>query len=135
MNITTAEKLVSSKTRYIFLDKDSVEDAKVKFKDFQKLNIIRPESTFDGSVWQTTDQYSNVGLHFEFDEKSYRKHYESLFELSFRDFLDMVKTYLISLLGKNVLVTLAGVLLDIRHIINTAPRIVTSGDFSFDMPS
>ncbi|MBR2408381.1 MAG: hypothetical protein IKB07_05435 [Lachnospiraceae bacterium] len=134
MNVTTAEKLVSSKTTYIFLDKDSVEDAKTKFLEFQKLNIIKPESTFDGSVWQTTDQYSNIGLHFEFDEKSYKKHYEALFEMSFRDFLAMVKTYLISLLGKNVLVTLAGVLLDIRHIINTAPRIVTSGDFTFDMP-
>lgn len=134
MNVTTAEKLVSSKTTYIFLDKDSVEDAKTKFQEFQKLNIIKPESTFDGSVWKTTDQYSNVGLHFEFDEKSYKKHYEALFELSFRDFLDLVKAYLISLLGKNVLVTLANVLLDIRHIINTPPRIVTSGSFTFDTP-
>jgi len=134
MNVTTAEKLVSSKTRYIFLDKDSVEDAKTKFQEFQKLNIIKPESSFEDSIWRTTDQCSNVGLHFEFDETSYRKHYEALFEMSFRDFLDLVKTHLISLLGKNVLLTLSGVLLDIRHIINTAPRIVTSGDFSFDMP-
>ncbi len=134
MNINTAENLFSSSTHYIALNYDAIEDAQKRFIKLQEAGIIKDNSRFEDTVWYTTDQYSNIGLHFEFDEVSYQKHYRSLFQMNFNTFLDFVKVYLISLFGKNVLSSLANVLLDIRHIIGTNRKTLHTKKISLDMP-
>ncbi len=134
MNVNTAEQLFTSNTHYIILNKATVADAKIRFKELQNDGVIKPESSFEDSVWYTTDQYSNTGLHFKFDEVSYRRYYKDLFGMKFNDFLDLVKAYLLSLFGKNVLISISNVLLDIRHIVGTNPKIMYNTGINLDMP-
>ena len=134
MNVSTAEQLFTATTQYIALNHDTVEDAKKRFQEFKDSGIIKARSDFEDNVWYTTDQYSNVGLHFEFDEVSYRRHYKDLLGIQFGEFMDLVKTYLISLFGKNVLLSISNVLLDIRHIINTNPKHIYTTGINLDMP-
>lgn len=134
MNVNTAEKLFSSTTHYVALNHDTVEDAKKHFLELKDSGVIKTKSDFEDNIWYTTDQYSNVGLHFEFDELSYRRHYRNLLNLKFSKFLDLVKAYIVSLFGKNVLLSLSNVLLDIRHIIGTSAKNLYSTGINLDMP-
>ena len=134
MNVNIAEQLFTSTTHYITLNSDTIKDAKHRFKELQDINVIKPESSFEDAVWYTTDEYSNTGLHFKFDAISYSQYYKDLFGMKFNEFLDLVKTYLISLFGKNVLISIANVLLDIRHLINTNPSVIYNMGINLDMP-
>lgn len=120
MNTTSTEKLVSSTLNYLYLEKTTVEDAKKKFIDYQNAGVIKETCFFDDDVWQTTDEYSNVGFHFKFNQFTY-SNYKSLFSLELDDFVSYVKAYLISLLGKNALETIRSVLLDIIRILKVQP--------------
>ena len=134
MNVNTAEKLFTSNTHYLALDYAAVEDAKKRFEELKDIGVIKPESSFEDMIWYTTDQYSNIGFHFKFDEVSYRRHYKDLFDMNFNTFLDLLKTYLVSLFGRKVLLSLSNVLLDIRHIIGTNVKSIYTNGISLDMP-
>ena len=134
MNINTAEQLFTSTTHYMALSHDTVDDAKKRFLELKESGIIKSKTNFEDNIWYTTDQYSNVGLHFEFNESSYHRHYSKLLNMKFTEFLDLVKTYIVSLFGKNVLLSISNVLLDIRHIISTNVKAISDADITLDMP-
>lgn len=116
MNTNTAEKLFKSTLNFIMMDKTSVEEARNRFVELQKIGVIKENCQFDDSIWYTTDEYSNVGFHFSFERIPY-KQYEEVLELSYNDFLLYVKAYLVSLFGRNALTTMRNLLLDLRHIV------------------
>ncbi|MBP3898794.1 MAG: hypothetical protein J6D57_13295 [Mogibacterium sp.] len=101
------------------LKKESIENAEIRFDELAALGVIRRDCSFDDPVWYTTDEYSNIGLHFTFDEESYGRHYREYFHLSFEDFLSYLKSYLTILFGKNALSTMQDFVLDVRHLIAT----------------
>ena len=121
MIINAAEKLVSSSLNYVFLNDRTVDSAKSKFNELQKDGIIKDGVKFDDAVWYTTDEYSNVGLHFRFNEFSYARWYQPLVGLDFVTFVSHVKCFLTSLFGGRALVTMQDVLCDLRHLIETDP--------------
>lgn len=118
MQVTTAEKLFSSSLNYITIDKSTLDDAKEKFMSYKEAGVIKEISNFEDDVWYTTDEYANIGLHFSFNKVSYRK-YRSILNLEFDTFVDYIKTFAISLFGKNVLGSIENTILDLRHIIET----------------
>jgi len=118
MNVTAAEKLLSSSLSLIALDLSAIQEAKTRFVEYQNIGVIKSQCTFDDEVWYTTDEYSNIGLHFTFSVFSY-KTYEAVFGLPLPEFILYVKTFLVSLLGRNALSSIQTALLDLRHITNT----------------
>ena len=116
----THNNLYTSVVNYISLDHETVAHAREIFAVYQADNVISSTCHFEDPVWLTTDEYSNIGFHFRFKRHSYKRNgYEKIFGLSFDDFVDYVKVYLLSHFGKKVLFTLNNILLDLRHIIDT----------------
>lgn len=120
MRTNTAEKLFSSTINFILLDDDTLNEAKKRFNEFQKAGVIKPDCNFTDSVWNTTDEYSNIGFHFEFNEFCYEE-YRKMIGVSFQDFLTYLKSYMIFIFGKKVLSSINDFLIDIRHIISISP--------------
>lgn len=126
MNINLAEKLFSSSLNFIELNSLSIPFAKERFIEYQNAGVIKSNCSFEGNVWHTTNEYSNVGLYFDFNRFHYKK-YEDIFKLPFNKFTDYVKTYCISILGKNVLVSIESTILDLKHLIGTDYEDVCGG--------
>lgn len=116
MIANVAKELFSSSLNVISFDESYIKEAKTRFLQFQDAGVIKENCSFGDKVWYTTDEYSNVGLHFSFNKVSY-KQYEPVFKLAFEEFILYIKAFLISAFGKNALVTMRTVLLDLRHII------------------
>ena len=117
MNVNTAEQLFSAYTNIIIFDKASLAEGKATFNNYLSSGVIREGIKFEDSSWRTTDEYSNVGLHFKFNKKSYEDHYLGVLNIPFYDFVLYVKTFLLSVFGKKALLSMQTVLLDLRHII------------------
>ena len=117
MNVTAAEELLSSSLNLMSLDFTAIQEARKRFLEYQNIGVIKKQCAFDDEVWYTTDEYSNIGLHFTFNVFSY-KNYETVFGMSFPEFILYVKTFLVSLLGQNALSSIQTALLDLRHITN-----------------
>ena len=81
------------------LDNSCIDKAKEIFEQYKEKNIIIG-SSFSDKRWQFSDEYSNVGMQFNFNEVSYNRHYKKLFELPFPEFLDYAKTYVMFTMGK-----------------------------------
>ena len=118
MLVTAAEELFSSSLNYTKIDKNALKDAKEKFEAYKKAGVIKPQSQFEDEVWQTTDEYANIGLHFSFDRFTYKK-YQKTIGSKFDDFVDYVKVFCLSLFGKNALLSVENTILDLKHIIET----------------
>ena len=116
MNINLADNLFISHMNFIDIDSLSISYAKELFLEYQEAGVIKESSSFDDRVWLTTNEYSNVGLYFDFDRFFYNK-YAPVFGLSFDEFTDYVKTYAISIFSKNVLISIENTLLDIKHLL------------------
>lgn len=86
------------------LDLESLEKAKARFEDYRKSGIIY-DCAFDDVKWNTTDEYSHITLNFNFNKVTYKRWYQEYFELSFEDFLNLVKSFYVFSLGRNVLKT------------------------------
>jgi hypothetical protein len=121
MSVALAEKLFSSRLNFIELDSLSVSAARNRFHDFQHSGVIKDGCCFDDDVWYTTNEYSNVGLYFDFNRFAYKK-YEGMFHLKLEDFTAYVKSYCMSIFGKNVLISIENTLLDIKHFLCTDPE-------------
>jgi hypothetical protein len=115
MNVNLAEKLFSSNLNFIELNLLSVSSAKKRFREYQEAGVIKKNCSFEDSVWQTTNEYANVGLYFNFNQFAYKR-YEDVFMLSYASFVDYTKAYCISIFGKNVLTSIEDTLLDIKHL-------------------
>lgn len=121
MTINTDENLFTSSLSFTELDALSVSYAKEKFLEYQEYGVIKPACSFNDKVWFTTDEYSNVGLYFNFNKSDYKR-YELLFGITFSQFTDFVKTFAISIFGKNVLGSIECTLLDIKHLMKIDVR-------------
>lgn len=130
--VNTAEKLFSSTLSFIVYDRESIQEAEKRFSSLQADGVIRSDCTFNDSVWYTTDQYQNTGLHFSFSEFSYRRYYTDIFRMPLEDFVCAVKVFIISFFGHSSLSGINDILLDIRHLINQYPGRIdqTSGNSS-----
>lgn len=98
------------------LTKENIEEAILIFNLYYEKGVFQGCS-FTDNKWNTTDEYSNVGLRFNFDELSYNRYYKEIFGLSHKDFIDNVKVYVIFSLGKLVLKTLQTTINDLKRII------------------
>lgn len=136
MNTNTAEELFSSSLNYIVLDKDSIKEAQTRFLAYQEAGVIKSNCNFEDKVWYMTDEYSNVGLHFDFNTFSYNQ-YKPIFNMDLSQFITYVKVFLVSILGRNALQTLQSVLLDIRRIISADIGTIynINTDFKVAVPS
>ena len=121
MNVTAVDNLVSGFVSFYYLSPEAIKEAKAAFSTMQYNGVIRANCRFRDDEWQTTDQYSNVGLHFDFNLLSYNAYYRDLLVMTFDDFKDCVKAFIISYFGKNALLSIQSILLDLRHIIETYP--------------
>ena len=118
MLIPTQKNLYSSSMSMISLSDLNVEDVKTRFEGFQRDGVINSDCKFDDPVWHTTDEYSNVGLHFKFNLFSYSNNYQQIFSLPFEGFVVSVKAFILSIMGRNALSSIQTVLLDLRHVID-----------------
>lgn len=114
--IALPNTLVQSSYVCISLEDFKTEEAIRQFDRFKEIGVIKSGVSYKDNVWKLTDEYSNVGLYFKFDRFHY-SNYESIFEIYYDDFIEYVKAFAISLLGKNALFSIESFLLDLRHII------------------
>ncbi len=136
MNVTAVDNLVSGFVSFYYLSSDAIKEAKAAFSSMQCNGVIRAYCRFEDDEWQTTDQYSNVGLHFDFNMLSYNANYQDLLGMTFDDFKDCVKAFIISFFGKNALLSIQSTLRDLRHIIATYPSDIyaLSSDLHLEYP-
>ena len=136
MIITAAEDLFSESTRFYELSPDAIDEAERKFTEMKKQGVIKEISSFSDGVWYTTDEYSNVGLYFDFNMFSYNSHYQGLLGLDFQEFVLCVKAYIMSIFGINALASIQNGLFDLRRIINTNPNAIfgTSSEIYISLP-
>lgn len=121
LNINTAEKLFTSTVSFMDYTDETLSEAKNIFAELSAAGVIRPGSAFEDSFWRTTDQYQNIGLYFDFNEVTYRRFYLDIFGMELPAFIDTVKCFIVSLFGRLSLAGIYGTLLDLRHLIRTAP--------------
>lgn len=126
MIVTAAQDLVFNYITYIALSPDAIDDAKTVFTAMQEKGVIKENCSFDDDVWYTTDQYQNCGLHFTFNPFSYNSNYREVLSMSFSNFMNCVKAFIITVFGKNALLTIQSVLRDLRHIIDTPPSMISA---------
>jgi len=117
MNVNNADQLFASFTNIIIFDKSSLAEANVTFNNYLSSGVIREGTKFEDASWQTTDEYSNIGLHFKFNRRAYNDHYFEVLDIPFHDFILYVKTFLLSTFGTTALISMQTILLDLRHII------------------
>lgn len=118
------------------LDESSVQMALEIFDNYINAGVFK-DCTFHDNVWHTTDEYSNVGIHFNFNQVSYKRFYEDVFGLEFQDFISYVKVFVTMTLGKNVLKTLQTAVNDLKRIIRTDINDIygTTAELSITVPS
>ena len=120
MIVNNAEELFTSKISFSEFDALAVNEARSRFSDLQDRGIIKKNCVFDDVSWFTTDEYSNIGLHFKFNEFEY-KPYEEILDFELAEFVVYLKAYMVSLFGEIALETIQLFLLDIRHIVSMPP--------------
>ena len=116
------------------MDGTCIEKGRIIFEEYKDKNIISDSSFYD-THWQFSDEYSNVGMQFNFNELSYNKYYKDVFHLSISDFVDYVKTYMMFNMGKFVLATLRDTLNDIKRIISCTPEELNSSQLFIGYPN
>ena len=121
MNITPAENLFSSRVNPSDIDELSIPAAKQLFEQYKNEGVIKNTCAFADSWWQTTDEYSNVGLRFNISPFTYRR-YENIFNMSLSTFTEYVKAYCLSIFGKNILLSINVTILDIKHLLEHDPE-------------
>ncbi|WP_207717323.1 hypothetical protein [Anaerosporobacter faecicola] len=121
MNTNTAEKIMFRTILSVpNFDTSSLIKAKEIFNNYIKEKVFI-QCKFEDPIWYTTDEYSNIGIHYNFNKITYKRYYESILGLEFKEFVDYVKIFIAYTMGKNVLHTLQTVTNDIKRIIRTNP--------------
>lgn len=100
------------------LDASNILLAKQIFENYTNTGVF-VNTSFEDDVWKSTDEYSNVGIHFNFNKMTYKRFYEAVTGLSYEDFVTYVKVFITFTLGKNVLKTLQTAVNDLKRIIRT----------------
>lgn len=128
----TAKKMFETEISVTPIQSSDIELAKTLFETYKKDGIIT-KCTFEDTVWQTTDEYSNVGLYFDINEFSYQKNYADFFKMSYEDFVMYLKISVVYKFGNYALSGISNFILDIKHMIET-PNDDIKVDSSFYSP-
>lgn len=137
MIMNTAEKLMFRTILSVqCLDKSSLIKAKDIFNSYIKENVF-VNCSFEDDVWHSTDEYSNIGIHYNFNKIAYKRFYEEIFGLTCNEFINYVKIFISYTMGKNVLRTLQTVTNDLKRIIRTDPADIfgESADLKINVPN
>ena len=97
-------------------DRDCVLRAKEVFDDYFEKGIILSYD-FDHKKWKTTNEYDNISLFFNISDFQYRRFYQSIFQLPYKEFIDYLKSFIVFSMKQHVLRTLQQFLMDIKRII------------------
>lgn len=116
INLTAAEDLFLTRMNLTSLDDLSIPFAKELFLKYRENGVIKDGCSFDDNKWQTTDEYSNVGLDFNISVFTY-KNYEDVFNMPLKDFTVYLKAFCLSIFGKNVLTSISYTILDVKHFL------------------
>jgi hypothetical protein len=128
MSISTVqEKLFDTFLSVDTFNNENIEEAKLIFKEYQEKGIII-DSDFEDTNWFSSDQYSNITISFRFDPFMYKRNYEEVLDMSYEDFLDYFKTFIVFTFGKNSLKTIQEVTNDVKKIITVAPEKINASN-------
>lgn len=122
--MNAAKKMFTTVIAVQNLDTSSIEKAKEIFEEYKKKNIII-ESCFDDLRWQFSDEYSNVGILFNPNELCYNRFYRELFGIDIKNFILYMKTYVMFLMGRNILNTIRDTINDIKRMLTFQPETLT----------
>ena len=100
---------------------DCVLRAKEVFDDYFEKGIILSYD-FDHKKWETTNEYANISLFFNIPEFQYRRFYQSIFQLPYKEFIDYLKSFIVFSMKQHVLETLQLFLRDIKRIIKNTTK-------------
>ena len=117
MITNAANTLYTASIQYVSLDKHSVDHACEEFINLRNAGIIMSNCEFEDTVWHTTDEYSNVGIYFTFNEVAYAANYADIFGIPLSEFCQYVKAHVVSMFGRYALNSIRSFVLDVRHII------------------
>lgn len=109
-------KLFRKVNEIILFDDAVIENAKEYFQDYVEKGIILTDE-FEKNKWVTTNEYSNVGFLFNLNKFRYKRFYEKVFQLSYEEFIDYLKSFIVLSMEQHVLITLQTFLRDIKRII------------------
>ena len=109
-------KLFRKVNEVILFDEAMIETAKECFKDYVEKGIILTEK-FEEDKWATTDEYSNVSFVFNLNKFRYKRFYEPAFLLSYDEFIDYLKSFIVLSMEHHVLISLQIFLRDIKRLI------------------
>jgi len=118
------------------LGQANLQEAQHIFDSYYEKGIFKG-CKFSDLKWNSTDEYANVGLYFNFNELMYNRCYRAVFQMNFGDFVNYVKVYVTYTLGKNVLKTLQSLVNDLKRIIRTSLTDLYDGktDLKISVPS
>jgi len=116
------------------MDNSCIDKGREIFEQYKQKHVII-DSSFSDIRWQFSDEYSNVGIQFNFNEVSYNRHYKGLFNMTFSMFSDYVKTYVMFTMGQIILNTLRDTVNDIKRLITTAPEVVDADTLFITNPN
>lgn len=120
-NLALNTKMFDTVIGILAMDNSCIDKGKEIFEQYKEKHVII-DSSFSDIRWQFSDEYSNVGIQFNFNEVSYNRHYKAIFDMPFSIFIDYVKTYVMFTMGKIILNTLRDTVNDIKRMITTAPE-------------
>lgn len=98
------------------LDSSSIQSAIDLFDIYRQKGVIS-NCQFQDVRWQLHDEYSNVGIRFNFSQLLYKRKWEQIFGIPFTQFIQYQKTYIILTLGKRVLITLQNIVNDMKMLL------------------
>lgn len=97
------------------LNAKNVREARKLFDAYKDRGIIK-NCSFEDSIIEFCDGYANVGMNFSLPEITYTKFYKPIFGLSLCEIETYLKSFIILLIGKNVLYS-------IREVANDAKKL------------
>ena len=95
-------KLFKIENYFETFDRDCVLRAKEVFDDYFDKGIILSYD-FDHKKWETTNEYANISLFFNISEFQYRRFYQSFFQLSYKEFINYLKSFIVFSMKQHVL--------------------------------
>lgn len=119
---SNAELLEFDEVKYNPTD---IVKAREQFKEHQDAGIIKNDS-FDDEKWDITNQKGKSTLRFDrINPQKYVRTYQSIFGLSYENFILYFKTYLAGFVHHYIPNSLRGLCLCITKVINTPPEDIT----------
>lgn len=136
MSSTEAKKMFDTFLKIPNIDDTCIQKSKELFEEYKNNGIIKNES-YEDDKWYFTDEYSNVSMNFLVPKFGYKKYYESILELTYTQFIEYLKTFVMFNMGKLVLQSIRVTLYDINRLIKNNPLTfnITSKDIFLQNPS